>query len=329
MTGLEDDGDRDEDGHRDDVGVRDEDGDRGSGSHPRSGTITLVGTPIGNLGDLSARAERTLAEVDMVYCEDTRHTRKLLNHAGLTGVVTRSLHGHNEDERIPEILAAVAAGRSVAVVSDAGMPGISDPGSRLVAAAAGAGVTVGVVPGPSSVLAALVVSGLATDRFVVEGFLPRSGRERGRRLDAVAGEERTTVVLEAPGRVAATLADLAGRCGGGRRVAVARELTKLHEEVFRGTLDDAVAWAGARAVRGEVVLVVEGTGPVVPPEVPDDAVVGALRRRIEAGERTRGAVDAVAAELGLPRRRVYDLAIALSGPRRNAGPSPEVDPDGG
>ena len=304
-------------------------GDPGRSETTGPGSVILVGTPIGNLGDLSPRAVRTFTEVDTVYCEDTRHTRKLLTHAGLAGVVTRSLYEHNEDERIPEILGAVAAGRSVAVVSDAGMPGISDPGSRLVASAADAGVTVSVVPGPSSVLAALVVSGLSTDRFVVEGFLPRSGRERTRRLDAVAGEERTTVLLEAPGRVAATVADLAGHCGGGRRVVVARELTKVHEEVYRGTLDDAEAWARERTVRGEVVLVLEGTGSIPAPEVADEAVIEALRRRLDAGERTRGAVDAVAAELGLARRRVYDLALAEPGRAGNAPSGPGVDPSGG
>ena len=214
------------------------------------GSIVLVATPIGNLGDLSPRAVSALAAADVIYCEDTRHSRKLLTHAGITGPTLRSLHEHNEDDRIAEVLQDVAAGRAVAVVSDAGMPGISDPGSRLVAVAAAAGVSVSVVPGPSAVVAALVVSGLATDRFCFEGFLPRSGRDRRIRLEQLSVEQRTSVLFEAPGRVLGTLDDLAVSCGGGRRVAVARELTKLHEQIWRGTLDEARSWASGTAVRG-------------------------------------------------------------------------------
>ena len=218
------------------------------------GALVVVGTPIGNLGDLSPRAVATLASADVLYAEDTRHSRKLLSHAGITGVPLRSLHEHNEADRVDEVVAAVAAGRTVALVSDAGMPAVSDPGARVAAAVAAAGLTVTVVPGPSAVLAALVSSGLATDRFCFEGFLPRSGRDRADRLAALAAEPRTSVLFEAPGRVAATLADLAAVCGGDRPVAVARELTKLHEEVWRGTLEGAAAWA-ADGLRGEVVLV--------------------------------------------------------------------------
>lgn len=271
--------------------------------------IVLVGTPIGNLGDLSPRAVEALASADVVYCEDTRHSRKLLTHAGIHGATLRSLHEHNEAERIDEVVAAVRAGQTVAVVSDAGMPGISDPGARLVAAAVAEGVPLTVVPGPSAALSALVASGLPTDRFCFEGFLPRAGKERRRRLEALATEPRTSVVFESPNRVAATLGDLAAACGGERRVAVARELTKLHEEVWRGTLADAVAWA-ADPVRGEVVVVLGGA-PEQAAVVPDDVLREALSERLAAGERVRGAVDAVAAELGVPRRRAYDLALAL------------------
>jgi 16S rRNA (cytidine1402-2'-O)-methyltransferase len=293
------------------------------------GSIVLVATPIGNLGDLSPRAVETLDGAQVIYCEDTRHSRKLLTHAGITGPTLRSLHEHNEDDRIDQVLREVAAGSTVAVISDAGMPGISDPGSRLVAAAAQSGVTVSVVPGPSSVITALVVSGLPTDRFCFEGFLPRSGRDRRRRLEQLAGEERTTVLFEAPGRVAGTLGDLAECCGGDRRVAVARELTKLHEEIWRGSLDEARTWAGAATVRGEVVLVVEGAPPMTPPVVEDAEVLSAIAAQLAAGERTRGAVDAVAAQLGIPRRRVYDLALASKGAaadpdERNAQPGDGV-----
>jgi 16S rRNA (cytidine1402-2'-O)-methyltransferase len=313
-------------------GSGEEAGSEGTGAQEAgsAGSIVLVATPIGNLGDLSPRAVATLAAAQVIYCEDTRHSRKLLTHAGISGPTLRSLHEHNEDNRVAQILEEVGAGRTVAVISDAGTPGISDPGSRLVAAAAAAGVTVSVVPGPSSVIAALVVSGLATDRFCFEGFLPRSGRDRRRRLEELAGEERTTVLFEAPGRVVATLEDLAVRCGGTRRVAVARELTKLHEEVWRGTLDEARAWAGAATVRGEVVLVVEGAPPTAMPVVEDADVLAAMATHLEAGERTRGAVDAVAAQFGIPRRRVYDLALASKTSAthpddRNAQPGEKVD----
>ena len=277
------------------------------------GYVVLVGTPIGNLGDLSPRAVQALEGADVIYCEDTRHSRKLLTHAGITGATLRSLHEHNEDDRIGEVLRSVEEGRVAAVVSDAGMPGISDPGSRLVAAAAEAGVTVTVVPGPSAALTALVSSGLPTDRFCFEGFLPRSGRDRRESLATLAGEARTTVLFEAPGRVAGTLGDLADVCGGDRGVAVCRELTKLHEEIWRGSLCDAAVWASATPVRGEVVLVLAGAPPTGGPVVDDEVLTGALAQRLSTGERTRGVVDDIAASFGVPRRRVYELALAWQG----------------
>ena len=298
-----------------------EDDEEGAdGVLPAGGALVLVGTPIGNLGDLSPRAVQALTDADVVYCEDTRHSRKLLTHSGIVGASLRSLHEHNEDDRIDEVVAAVAGGATVVLVSDAGMPGVSDPGSRLVAAVAAAGLTVSVVPGPSAVLAALVTSGLPTDRFCFEGFLPRSGRERRERLASVAAEPRTTVLFEAPGRVAATLRDLAAACGAERPVAVARELTKLHEELWRGPAGEAAAWATATPVRGEVVVVVGGA-PVVAAVVADAALLEALGSRLAAGERTRGAVDAVAAEFGVGRRRVYDLALSGRADGPAAGPS--------
>ncbi len=281
-----------------------------SGSTGHGGGLVLVGTPIGNLGDLSPRAVSTLREADVLYCEDTRHSRKLLSHAGVSGVPLRSLHEHNESERIPVIVDAVATGKTVALVSDAGMPGISDPGSRLVAAVAGAGLRVSVVPGPTAAIAALVASGLATGRFCFEGFLPRSGQERSARLGAVAEESRTVVLFEAPGRTAATLKDLARVCGSDRPVAVARELTKLHEEIWRGTAAAAAAWAAEDPVRGEVVVIVGGAPVGAVSMVTDADLRAALDVRRSGGERTRGAVDAVAAEFGVGRRRVYELAIS-------------------
>jgi 16S rRNA (cytidine1402-2'-O)-methyltransferase len=278
------------------------------------GTLVLVSTPIGNLGDLSPRAVETLATADIVCCEDTRHTRGLLTHAGLKGIRLMSLHAHNEMARVDAVLAHLAEGRTVAVVSDAGTPALSDPGSRLVTAALAAGATVTAVPGPSSALAALVVSGLPTDRFCFEGFLPRRGGDRRRRIDAVAHEARTVVIFEAPGRLAATLGDLSGACGPERPVVVARELTKVHEELWRGTLGEASAAFAAREVRGEVVVVLAGE-----PEsgsVPDDVdVAEALKRRLESGDTRRDAAAMVARELGISRRRAYDQALEL---RRNA-----------
>ncbi len=290
---------------------------------PTSGSLVVVGTPIGNLGDLSPRAVTTLATADVIYCEDTRHSRKLLTHAGITGVPLRSLHEHNEGDRLAEVVTSVGDGRTVALVTDAGMPGVSDPGSRVVRAVADAGLTVTVVPGPSAVLTALVGSGLATDRFCFEGFLPRSGKERRAVLAEVAAERRTTVLFEAPGRLAGTLADLGAVCGPERRVAVARELTKVHEEFWRGTLGAAAAWAEERPVRGEVVLVLEGAPAVEAEVVADEVLVAAVAERLGAGERTRGAVDEVAAAFGVPRRRVYELALAA---REQAAGSESADP---
>jgi 16S rRNA (cytidine1402-2'-O)-methyltransferase len=268
----------------------------------------LVATPIGNLGDLSARAKDVLGAADLVCCEDTRRTRTLLSASGLPSNPKRlvSLHGHNEAARIPKVLEHLRAGETVAVVSDAGTPAISDPGRRLVAAAAAEGFVVTAVPGPSSVLMAMSVSGLDCDRFSFEGFLPRKGGDRQRRLVALAGEERTSVVLEAPGRVARLLADLAAVCGD-RSVAVCRELTKLHEEVWRGSLGDAVDAFADREVLGEVVVVLGGAAP---PESPDDDTIGAaVEDRLAAGDTPRQAADAVAGALGVARRRAYSIAI--------------------
>src|SRR3984957_457026 len=260
----------------------------GSEAKEGSGSIVLVATPIGNLGDLSPRAVETLAGAQVIYCEDTRHSRKLLTHAGITGPTLRSLHEHNEDDRIAQVLKEVAAGQTVAVISDAGMPGISDPGSRLVAAAAEAGAAVSVIPGPSSVVAALVVSGLPTDRFCFEGFLPRKGGDRRRRIEAVAGEAGTVILFEAPGRLGATLGDLLGACGPDRAVVVARELTKLHEEVWRGTLAEASSTFAGAGVRAEMVVVLAGAPGAG--RAPEDAEVArALRDRLEDGDTLRDA----------------------------------------
>lgn len=275
------------------------------------GRIVLIGTPIGNLGDLSPRAVAALASADVIACEDTRVTRKLLTHAGITGRRLVAVHTHNEASAADSLVGQAAAGAVVAVVTDAGMPGISDPGARLVAAAAAGGVAVDVVPGPSAVLAALVVSGLPTERFTFEGFLPRKGGERASRVAAIAAERRTVVLFESPHRVRATMANLLSSCGAPRPVAVARELTKLHEEVWRGRLDEAVTWLEGVEPRGEYVIVIGPALEAPPAEVDEASIASALASRLAAGDDRKAAVAAVTATFGVPRRRVYDAAVAL------------------
>jgi 16S rRNA (cytidine1402-2'-O)-methyltransferase len=274
------------------------------------GKLVLVATPIGNLGDLTPRAVDVLRDADVIAAEDTRRTRKLLTHAGVPAAGRlRSVHGHNERGRARELVAAVAGGATVAVVTDAGMPAISDPGAQLVRACLDAGLAVEVVPGASAVLAALVLSGLPTDRFVFDGFLPRKGGARTARLEELRNETRTIVCFEAPGRVAATLADLEVVCGPGRRVAVARELTKLHEEVWRGPLGAAVAHYTQAAPRGEVVIVVEGRASSAD-EPDDDTVAAAAVDELREGRSTREAADRISDRLGISRRRAYDAVLA-------------------
>lgn len=280
----------------------------GSGNAPRPGAIVLVATPIGNLGDLSPRAVEALRAADVIACEDTRHSGKLLHHAGIAAGRLVAVHAHNEAEQAHKLVAEAAAGARVAVITDAGTPGISDPGERMVAAAVAAGVAVETVPGPSAVVAALVVSGLPTGRFCFEGFLPRKGRERGERLEALASETRTSVLYEAPHRIGATVEALAAACGGERRVAIVRELTKRFEEVWRGTLSEAVEWTSAVAARGEFVLVLQGASPA---GASAEEVDEALRRHLGAGYSTRDAVAAVAAGLSVPKRQVYAAALRL------------------
>ncbi|HEV3369722.1 MAG TPA: 16S rRNA (cytidine(1402)-2'-O)-methyltransferase [Acidimicrobiales bacterium] len=278
-----------------------------------AGQLVLVATPIGNLGDLSPRAREVLADADLICCEDTRRTRALLSAIGIPaggshGDRLMSLHAHNEGARLERVAACVSGGGVVAVVSDAGTPGISDPGSLLVSALAAAGQSVSVVPGPSAVVAALVVSGLPTDRFCVEGFLPRKGPERRERIAAVMSDQRTTVVLEAPSRVVATLSDLA-EVDGSRPVAVVRELTKVYEEVWRGPVADAASVFGEHGIRGEVVLVVGGAPPPDPASVAD--IEAAVRRRLALGDGPRQVAAALTGELGVARRTIYDAALRL------------------
>jgi 16S rRNA (cytidine1402-2'-O)-methyltransferase len=271
-----------------------------------SGTLFLVGTPIGNLGDLTDRARRTLAGVGLVACEDTRRTGKLLAGLGIKARLLSFFEG-NEAERVPQLIEELRAGTDVAVVSDAGMPGLSDPGYRLVAACVEAGIQVDVIPGPSAAVAALVISGLPTDRFVFEGFLPRSGKARTDRLASLEREPRTIVLFESPRRVAATLKDLLAAAGD-RRVVVARELTKLHQEVIRGDLSDVLEQITGRELKGEVVLVLEGAKEVFDSD-PSTAVAIASEL-VASGLRKRDAAREASRRTGVPAGQIYAQLVA-------------------
>jgi 16S rRNA (cytidine1402-2'-O)-methyltransferase len=271
------------------------------------GTLVLAATPIGRVEDASPRLARELAEADVVAAEDTRRLRRLTAELGVTigGRVVSYFEG-NEAQRTPALLEELEAGRRVLLVTDAGMPSISDPGFRLVAAAVAAGLPVTAVPGPSAVLTALAVSGLPVDRFCFEGFLPRKQGERARRLQALAGEERTMVFFEAPHRTEAALSAMAEAWGDERAAAVCRELTKTHEEVRRGALAELAGWA-ADGVRGEVTIVVAGAAPGAGVPTDDESLRAAVADRESAGLSRKEAIVAVARAAGVPRRVVYNL----------------------
>jgi 16S rRNA (cytidine1402-2'-O)-methyltransferase len=258
-----------------------------------------------------------MASAALVCCEDTRRTGRLLQHAGVRAARLAVCNEHTEGARVAEALAVLDAGEDVADVTDAGTPGISDPGERLVAAVVAAGHEVTAVPGPAAFLTALVMSGLPTGRFVFEGFLPRAGRARQERLAELAGEHRTIVLYEAPHRVLRTMGDLAGALGADRRVVVTRELTKLHETVVRGELGTV----DLGEPRGEYVLVVAGAPAAGPPSTPE--IRAAVREALAGGASTRDAATAVAERLGVARRVAYDLAVSESGQR----PTATVDGD--
>ena len=267
------------------------------------GTLYLVSTPIGNLSDLSARAAQVLGKVGRIFAEDTRRTGKLLRHLGVRTPLT-SLHQHNEAARAARVLDCLKSGRDAAVVSDAGTPLVSDPGARVVEAALEAGHKVVPVPGPSALLAALVGSGLPADRFAFLGFAPRKGGERRALLERVAHSPETVILFEAPGRLPGLLADLERVCGSARRVAVAREMTKLHEEFVRGTLAGARAHFGQRPPRGEVTLVVDRA----PEREPGEAAARKLAAELlAAGVRPSQAVRELVARLGVSRNRSYRI----------------------
>ena len=291
-----------------------------SGAAARDGRLDVVATPSGNLGDLSPRAREALAAADVVAAEDTRRTAQLLAAIGLQKPLL-SLHAHNERERSGELLARLARGERVALVSDAGTPLLSDPGYELVRRAAGQGHAVHAIPGPTAIAAALSVAGLATGRFCFEGFVPARASERAAWLAALSREPRTLVAFETPHRIAESLADCARVLGAERPAAIARELTKLHETIYRGTLGELAARAANEPdiARGEITLVIAGAPPPAPEEgagVPDlealERLVGAALEHLPAAK----AAALASAATGVPRKLAYDLAVRLAARRR-------------
>ena len=277
--------------------------------------LVLAGAPIGQAADASARLRDELATADVIAAEDTRRLQRLCRDLDVrfAGRAVSYFEG-NEVQRTPELLDALRAGQRVLLVTDAGMPTVSDPGYRLVAAAAAEGLAVTCVPGPSAVTTALAVSGLPSDRFCFEGFLPRKAGERRARLAGLAAERRTAVFFEAPHRLADALADMASVLGADRRAVVCRELTKTHEEVRRGTLADLAAWA-ADGVRGEITVVVEGA-PEPTVELTGDELVRQVGVREAAGLSRKDAIAAVAQETGVAKREVYDAVVQAKPDRR-------------
>jgi 16S rRNA (cytidine1402-2'-O)-methyltransferase len=273
-----------------------------------SGRLVLCATPIGNLEDTSPRTLRTLEEADLVACEDIRRARKLLTHFGVRARDLVVYNEGNERHRAPELVRRIEAGATVALISNAGMPGLSDPGYRLVRACAQADVPVEVIPGPTGLVSALVVSGLPPGRFVFEGFLPRKRGDRRRRIAELASEERTIVLYVSPHKVEETLADLAQGLGD-RPAALARELTKVHEEVRRGTLSELLDGVREQPPRGEIVLVVGGAVGRHKPQADAGELAAEARRLMDAGVERREALVRVARAAGVPKRAVFDALL--------------------
>lgn len=273
-----------------------------------SGTLYLVATPIGNLGDFSPRAVETLETVDFIAAEDTRVSLKLLNHLGLKKPLI-SYYRHNTEAGGQAVLSRLLAGESCALVTDAGTPAVSDPGEELVALCAQNGVEVVSIPGPCALITALTVSGLPTGRFTFEGFLAMNKKNRRSHLESLAGEQRTMIFYEAPHKLTATLDDLTAAFGPDRRIALCRELTKLHEEVRRTTLGEAVRWYGENPPRGEFVLVVEGAPEQAAEELTMEDGLARVAQLREEGCSLRDAVKQTAKETGLPKNELYSMAL--------------------
>ncbi len=277
------------------------------------GKLYLVGTPIGNLDDMTMRAIKTLQTVDSIAAEDTRHTGKLLHHFEVR-TPQISYHEHNSHSRVPELVAMLAAGKSIALVTDAGMPGISDPGYELVCACIAASITVIPIPGVTAGITALTASGLPTLQFVFEGFLPIDPQSRRSRLDALQTEPRTIVLYEAPHRLIRTLEDLAASLNGDRQVVIARELTKLHEEFWRGDLTSSIEHYTNRAPKGEFTLILAGASEVAPPTWTEAQLQSELRAIMADGMSRSEASRHLADLTKLPRRQLYQLSLSIEDP---------------
>ena len=275
--------------------------------------LILVATPLGNMGDISPRAIEALTNAGLVCCEDTRRTGLLLHNLGIAATLMR-VDDHTEHAAIPRVLDALNEGRDVCLVTDAGTPGISDPGSRLVRAAIDASHNVSAIPGPAALIMALIISGLPTDRFIFDGFIARSGQERAAHINELALQRRTVILYEAPHRLHRTLVDLSVACGPERHVAVCRELTKIHEEVWRGTLGEAVDHYGTNEPQGEFVLVVQGA-PDSPPPTADD-IDRLLITELAGGASSKDAATAVAHILGVPKKSAYNRAVEITNSRK-------------
>ncbi|AFZ11064.1 Ribosomal RNA small subunit methyltransferase I [Crinalium epipsammum PCC 9333] len=275
----------------------------------KRGLLYVVGTPIGNLEDMTFRAVRILQTVDLIAAEDTRHTGKLLHHFQVK-TPQISYHEHNQQQRIPELIEKLNEGSAIALVTDAGMPGISDPGYYLVKACIEAGVSVVPLPGATAVITGLSAAGLPTDRFVFEGFLPPKGQERRDRLESLVSESRTIIFYEAPHRVRQTLQDLADAMGEARQIVLARELTKLHEEFWRGNISDAIAYYTQREPQGEFTILVAGT-QFITPVLSETALKAELQRLFKEGLSRSQASRQLAKATSFSRREIYQLALEL------------------
>lgn len=275
------------------------------------GTLYVVGTPIGNLEDMTFRAVRILQLVDAIAAEDTRHTGKLLEHFQIKTPQV-SYHEHNRNERLPELLSQLSGGKSIALVTDAGVPGISDPGYELVKACVEAGIQVVPIPGANAAITALSAAGLPTERFAFEGFLPASGKDRKLRLESLQAESRTLIFYEAPHRIRATLQDLAECLGNERGIALARELTKMYEEFWRGTLEQAIAYYTQHEPKGEFTLIVAGA-ELEMPVLSEEALKDELQKIMDEGVSRSQASRQLAQLTKLPRRQLYQLALSLPG----------------
>jgi len=281
-------------------------------SDPKPGTLYIVGTPIGNLEDITLRAVRILQTVDLIAAEDTRHTGKLLQHLQIK-TPQISYHEHNRNSRIPELLAHLGNDQAIALVSDAGMPGISDPGYELVVACIAAGIPVVPIPGASAAITALSASGLPTDRFVFEGFLSAKGQQRREHLEFLQTESRTLIFYESPHRLRDTLQDLAEILGSDRQIVLGRELTKFYEEFWRGTIGEAIAHYSQREPQGEYTLVLAGTPPNQH-QLTEAELKAELRQLISQGISRSQASRQLAKFTSLPRRQVYQIALSLESP---------------